>query len=166
MLKEALQRLDLELAAEYFMSDFEYAIRDAFQSTFRDIEVKGCVFHYTKAILSKVTKSGFKSDYENCPKFSAFIRAIFSLAYVPLSRLAEAVRNLYIFAKACESDRQIKFCSVMIRYVERVWINGSFPQSSWNVYQHDGETTNNKSECTKSLGREEDTTLKFRHIQS
>ena len=54
MLKEALQRLDLELAAEYFMSDFEYAIRDAFQSTFRDIEVKGCVFHYTKSILGRL----------------------------------------------------------------------------------------------------------------
>ena len=84
MLKEALQSLDLELAVEYFMSDFEFAIRDAFQTTFENIEAKGCVFHYTKAILGKVTKSGFKSDYENCPKFSAFVRAIFSLAYVPL----------------------------------------------------------------------------------
>ena len=94
-----------------------FAIRDAFQTTFENIEAKGCVFHYTKAILGKVTKSGFKSDNENCPKFSAFVRAIFSLAYVPLSRLAEAVRNLYLFAKACESDRQIKFCSVMIKYI-------------------------------------------------
>lgn len=128
MLKEALQSLDLELAVEYFMSDFEFAIRDAFQTTFENIEAKGCVFHYTKAILGKVTKSRFKSDYENCPKFSAFVRAIFSLAYVPLSCLAEAVRNLYLFAKACESDRQIKFCSVLIKYVERVWINGSFQQ--------------------------------------
>ena len=34
----------------------------------------------------------------------------------------------------------------MIKYVERVWINGSFPPSSWNVYQHDGETTNNIAE--------------------
>ena len=44
MLKEALQSLDLELAAEFFMSDFEYAIRDSFQTTFENIEAKGCVF--------------------------------------------------------------------------------------------------------------------------
>ena len=128
------------------MSDFKYAIRDTFQTVFENIEIKGCVFHFTKAVLSKVNKGGFKSDYKICPKFTAFVRGICSLPYVPLSRMAEGVRNLYILAKATGDERQMKFCAVLIRYVEKVWINGMFPPSSWNVYQHCGEATNNKSE--------------------
>ena len=108
LLKEALEVLGLELSATYFMSDFELAIRDSFLSTFRGIKVKGCAFHYSKAILSKVSKSGFKGDYQSCGEFGNFVRAIFGLAYVPLTRIAEAVRNLFILAKRLD-DRQAKF---------------------------------------------------------
>ena len=70
LLKNALEDEGLELSAEYFMTDFEVAIRDSFLSTFTGIEAKGCAFHFAKAILTKVSKSGFKSDYQNCPEFS------------------------------------------------------------------------------------------------
>ena len=112
----------MELSAEFFMSDFEVGIRDAFLTTFPGIKAKGCSFHFSKEILSKVGKSGFKSDYQSSPEFGSFIRAIFGLAYVPLSRLAEGVRNLYILAKKLD-DRQAKFALVMIHYVQKTWIN-------------------------------------------
>ena len=145
LLHKALDRLGMELSAQFFMSDFEVGIRDAFLTTFPGIEAKGCSFHFSKAILSKVGKSGFKSDYQSSPEFGSFIRAIFGLAYVPLSRLAEGVRNLYILAKKLD-DRQAKFALVMIHYVQKTWINGSFPPETWNMYQHEGQTTNNHSE--------------------
>ena len=62
-----------------------------------------------------------------------------------LTRLVEAVRNLYILAKKLD-DRQAKFAVVLIHYVERTWINGSFPPKTWNMFQHQGETMNNHSE--------------------
>ena len=145
LLKECLESSGLELSAAYFMSDFEVAIRDAFQGTFQGIEAKGCAFHFSKAVLSKIARSGFKGDYQSSAEFSCLVRAIFGLAYVPLERLAEALRNLYVLAKRL-NDRQAKFAVVLINYVERTWVNGSFPPETWNMFKHDGETTNNRSE--------------------
>ena len=34
----------------------------------------------------------------------------------------------------------------MIKYVLRTWVNGSFPPSTWVMYNHQGVTTNNHSE--------------------
>ena len=53
-----------------------FRFRDSFSAHFPDIEVKGCVFHYSKAIISKVSRNGFKGDYSNkkCASFSAFVR--------------------------------------------------------------------------------------------
>ena len=34
----------------------------------------------------------------------------------------------------------------MIEYVSKYWINGNFPPTSWNMFQHSGEVTNNHSE--------------------
>ena len=146
LLREAPECLGLELSASFFMSDFEIGIRDSFSATFPGIQVKGCAFHYSKAILSKVSKSGFKGDYQNCKEFAAFIKAIFGLAYAPPERLAEAFRNLFILAKRLQEERQAKFALVMIQYVDKTWINGSYPPETWNMFKHKGQTTNNHSE--------------------
>ena len=55
MLEEALESRGLKLSAQYFMSDFEVAIRDSFTSHFPEVTPKGCLFHYSKAVLSKVS---------------------------------------------------------------------------------------------------------------
>ena len=123
LLKDALSVRGLELSASNFMSDFEVAIRDSFTEHFPGISPKGCQFHFSKAIISKVSKSGFKSDYSNksCLKFSSFIRSIIGLAFVPLDRFSEGVRNLFVLAKRL-SGRQKKFAVKMIDYVSRVWV--------------------------------------------
>ena len=60
------------------MSDFEVAIKQEFVHQFPAVKPKGCSFHFIKVIITKVQKSGFKSDFvkkENFA-FSVFIRAI------------------------------------------------------------------------------------------
>ena len=155
MLKEALSRRGLELSAEYFMSDFEINIRQSFMKYFPTVMVKGCIFHYAKAIVGKVNKKGFKaefSDLKNHGAFNAFVRAILGLPYVPLIRLNEGIRNLYILCKKLH-NKQRKFGISMIKYVESVWVRGNYPPITWNVANHDGAATNNASEAhNRKLG--------------
>ena len=88
---------------------------------------KGCIFHFSKAIISKVQRNGFKSDYTsgNCPDFSAFIRAILGLGYVPLPRFREGIRNLYVLAKRLTGPQR-SFAKRMIDYISKYWVNGSY----------------------------------------
>lgn len=139
LLNNALEDLGLELSAKYLMSNFEVAIRDSFLSTFPGIEAKGCAFHFAKAILSKVAKSRFKTDYQQCRNFSAFIRATLGLAYSPHPRMTEALRNFYFLAK------KLTDCS--------------FHPSTWNMFQHDVVTTNNSSRIQLLVGELEENLL-------
>ena len=59
--------------------------------------------------------------------------------------MREGIRNLYILARRL-AGRHRQFAIKMIQYFLKVWINGSFPPSTWCMYMHDGESTNNHSE--------------------
>ena len=50
LVKDALEHpsRQLELSAEWMMSDFETNIRAGWVDTFPDIKLKGCHFHYSK----------------------------------------------------------------------------------------------------------------------
>ena len=57
---------------------------------------KVVIFILPKLFFSKVSKNGpVYSDVKN-DKFAGFVRACIGLPYVPLERLNEGVRNLYI----------------------------------------------------------------------
>ena len=96
MMKECLSRRGLSLSAQYFMSNFELNFKNSFMSFFPNVECKGCLFHYSKAVISEVNKHGFKQDFSDVKKnstFFGFIHAILGLPHVPLQRLNEGIRN-------------------------------------------------------------------------
>ena len=78
----------------------------------------------SKAIITKVEKSGFKGNYAKNIIFGSFIRTILGLVYCPLDRFKEAIRNIYIAAKKLAIIRQRKFAIYLINYVFRYWVNG------------------------------------------
>ena len=93
----ALQKRDLELSAEFFMSDFETNIRQCFSEVFPEITLKGCAFHFSKSIWSRVKKAGLQTFYNansREPKFGSFVRAVFGLPFVKIEDLDRAVKNI------------------------------------------------------------------------
>ena len=103
MVKDCLNVRGLQLSPENFMSDFETNIRKSFHKYFKDVTIKGCHFHYAKALWTKVVNNGFKIAYTACSLFGGFVRACIGLAYVPLERMAEGVQNLKIIARTLEA---------------------------------------------------------------
>ena len=129
------------------VSVFLLPINIAFTEQFLLIKPKGCSFHFSKAIISKVQKSGFKAEYTKNFTFRAFIRAVLGFVYCPqcpLDRFKESIRNK--LAKRLKVIRQRKFSLYMINYICRYWVNGCHHPQEWNMYLNDGQTTNNRSE--------------------
>ena len=66
------------------------------------VSLKGCIFHFAKAVVAQVQKRGFKQEFSDVKKygsFCGFIRAILGLPYVPIEILNEGIRNLYIICR-------------------------------------------------------------------
>ena len=60
----------------------------------------------SKAIITKVEKSGFKGDYGKNIISGSFIRTILGLVHCPLDRFKEAIRKIYNAAKKLAIIRQ------------------------------------------------------------
>ena len=76
------------------------------------------------------------------------------LSLIPPLRFKEGIRNLYILGKRLAGKQRI-FSVQMINYVSQTWVNGSFPPSTWIMYNHKGQTTNNHSHV-KTFGHHYD----------
>jgi hypothetical protein len=61
---------------------------------------------------------------------------------VPLDRLQEGLQNLNILAEKMK-EKQLEFAHKTLRYLLRTWINGQYEPKSWNLFDHDGVSTNN-----------------------
>ena len=85
------------------------------------------------------------SDVKTYPKFGSFVRAAIGLPYAPLERLDEAMAVLRKLARASTGPRR-KFCVLLLKYLNKTWLNGNIPREVWNMYQHPGVTTNNHAE--------------------
>ena len=145
----ALKKRDLELSAEYFMSDFETNIRKSFKEYFPEIMAKGCHFHFSKSIWGRVKKAGLQSYYSvksNDPKFGPFIRSIFGLPYVKLCDLERSVNNIKKLSNLLITPKCKNFAKEMLTYLNSQWINGHIEPELWNMFMHKGARTNNQCE--------------------
>ena len=148
------------VAASFAMCDWELALRDALTEVFGGVDIKGCHFHYAKALFQKVVKSGLKSYYSRSKKcllnpkkkdkkgeaFSIFIRASIGMAYLPVKKLDKGFEILEELALDLRGKKIKEFGQKFLIYYKNTWLDGNYGRKSWNMFQHKGITSNNVSE--------------------
>jgi hypothetical protein len=54
---------DINLKPRLILCDFELAAINAIKTSFENVEVKGCHFHFSQAIKKHIKTSGFETEY-------------------------------------------------------------------------------------------------------
>lgn len=140
LLKQIANRQNINFEPNSVSLDFECASRNAVTQIFPAAELKGCLFHYTKAIWKKTQECGLQTEYRDNPDVNRLVRRAAALPLLPL----DDVDDYWIHAweNAPETDACTKFHD----YVTETWVDGRFPQATWNHYQTEGPRTNNHLE--------------------
>lgn len=81
---------------ELARGDYERAPRNAFMTIFPHIVVSGCLFHYSKAIWTKVKKLQPNSTYARNSNLNKWIRSIMSLPLLPQDGLRGLICLLFM----------------------------------------------------------------------
>ena len=68
--------------------DFEKAAHNAFRSKF-DCEIKGCLFHFSQALLRQIKEKGCYLLYTNDETVNKWFQLFKSLAFIPLDKVNE-----------------------------------------------------------------------------
>ena len=79
-----------QLKPVFILTDFESRLQQALKLNFSDSIIKGCWFHFSQAILRKVTALGMKTKYLSDHSFKYWINRFIALALVPLDKIKDA----------------------------------------------------------------------------
>lgn len=152
-IRESLNLRDLELSATSFVSDFETNIRQTFEETFPNVPVKGCYFHYAKAIWSRVKKSGMQKYYSNKsdePKFGSFVRLMIGLPFLKTEDILKGVKNIRKVSSQLKTKKCRDFATSMLNYIESFWLK--LDLNIWNMFKVKTRTNNLAEGYNYALG--------------
>ncbi len=132
--------------------DFELAIKNALETVFPGVIMKGCYFHFTRNIWKRIQSNGLHERYQHDHGFVTDVRMIAALAFVPEN---DVDRVYNILANNNNVDAEL---DVILDYIEETYIGvmrrgrfrrPRFPYAMWGVHDRvidDLPRTNNAVE--------------------
>ncbi|KAL8568606.1 hypothetical protein ACOMHN_006270 [Nucella lapillus] len=133
-----MAEVDLVFSLDEIMSDFESGLIPAVRHNFPNTRHKGCYFHYSQAIWRRVQQLGLQAVYQEDDRVKTFIRKLMAIAFLPVIAVRPAVTTLgdepYLV--------DVPQLQLLLLYYTDTWLNGSFPQSMWNVSDASIRTNN------------------------
>ncbi|XP_069163140.1 uncharacterized protein [Procambarus clarkii] len=145
----ALKRvLPIVPAVKLFTADFKETIWEALDVVFPCIPVKGCAFHWSRAIWRKVQDLDLQMNFnEEKGVVQHFMKKLFALPFLPHELITDAFNQLKMKASTPQLEQ-------LVGYVEETWINCStWPPCTWSVFMRSTRTKNDVEGWHKRLNK-------------
>ena len=132
------------------MLDFELAERRPWERLHPSHRTRGCIFHFSQSVWRYVLTNGGSNLYATNAVVRGLVWMGFSLPFVPVNRLQEAVQLMIDEFSSLERENQgiYDWCTSFVDgYLDGYWLNGPHNPVLWNVSIDPNEhLTNNSAE--------------------
>lgn len=142
LIQTACRRYGLEFQPSVFAIDFENSVITTISQLFPQARIRGCLFHFTRAIWRRVQSLGLTTLYQEDQGINKLVRRSMSLPLVP----TQHVDDVWIEAMN-EVDNEIQGVSAFKDYITTTWVDSTaarYPVEIWNQFDnlHGVRTTN------------------------
>ena len=128
------------LALEILVSDFEAAV-------WKDVEHRGCTFHWCQAVWRKLQTLNLATDYMLHDSLHRFCRRIMSLPFLPSDRITAEFNAM----RTSATDQRLVD---LMNYIDNTWISSTlWPPSAWSAYRRTVRTNNDCESWHARLNR-------------
>ncbi|XP_060604396.1 uncharacterized protein LOC132757205 [Ruditapes philippinarum] len=108
----------------------------AVKDVFPNVSIKGCIFHWSQAVMRKVGNIGLKQTYEGKQAIHWYIKRLLALPFLPAEHIEIAFNKLKTLASTTELKE-------LIEYIENQWLGNSvWSVRQWCVYRQSVRTNN------------------------
>ena len=136
VLQEILKMLPTKPRVKTIIGDFERAIWNALTAVYPDVQLKGCLFHWTQALWRKTQELGLQRAYSEDRGTHKFIRKLMALPFLP----SEHIQPLFDKMVERATSQQL---TELVTYVESTWITSEmWPPATWSVFMRSTRTNN------------------------
>ena len=77
--------LQADFTPSHLIVDYEAAAIGALEEVFPTAIISGCLFHFSQAILRKVSKLGLRTRYLQDEEFRMTVRSLIAIAFIPVA---------------------------------------------------------------------------------
>ncbi|XP_071111934.1 uncharacterized protein [Haliotis cracherodii] len=127
---------------QIIQTGFEVAAIRAIETLFPDCDVRGCFFHYSKALWRMLQRLDFSALYQQNPEVNAWVRRAAALPLLPVNLVQDTFID--VMDSAAEIPQAVQFRD----YMTNTWIDNhaQFQLGLWNHHDNIGPRTNNHLE--------------------